>query len=157
MITKEEHHKALDAVRKTEFAARVDDLNALREVYGEQVEEIVKASRAKKIEANWRKIAEQHGRNDIQGMKDTLWKWVLDEGIEYDVTDTEEGSQFQVTRCPLAEMARELNASHWGFICFCEDDPPMVAGFNPDMGFRRTKTLMQGDDCCDHFYYMKDG
>jgi predicted ArsR family transcriptional regulator len=157
MITKEDHHKALDAVRKAEFGARVDDLNALREVYGEQVEEIVKASRAKKIEANWQKIAEKHGRNDVEGMRDTLWKWVLDEGIEYEVTDTDEGSQFKVTRCPLAEMAREINASDWGFICFCEDDPPMVAGFNPDMGFRRTKTLMQGDDCCDHFYFMRDG
>ena len=85
-----------------------------------------------------------------------MWKWVLDEGIEYEVQDTDEGSQFKVTRCPLAEMARELGAADWGYICFCADDPPMVAGFNPNMGFRRTKTLMHGDDCCDHFYFMKD-
>jgi predicted ArsR family transcriptional regulator len=155
MITDEEHRKRVEATIKAEFAARVDDLNGLREVFGKRVEEIVKANRAKKIEREWRQIAEAHGRNDIQGMKDTLWKRVLEEGIEYDVSDTEEGTQFKVTRCPLAEMARELGAEDWGFICYCADDPPIVAGFNPDMGFRRTKTLMQGDDYCDHFYYMR--
>jgi predicted ArsR family transcriptional regulator len=154
MTTKDEHRKQLEAVIKAEFAARADDLNALREIFGERVEEIVKENRAKKIEAEWRKIAEAHGRNDIQGMKDTLWKWVLDEGIEYEVTDSEEGTQFRVTRCPFAEMAQELGAADWGFICYCEDDPPMVAGFNPEMGFRRTKTLMEGDEYCDHYYYM---
>ena len=154
MTTKDEHRKQLEAIIKAEFAARADDLNALREVFGERVEEIVKENRAKKIKAEWRKIAEAHGRNDIQGMKDTLWKWVVDEGIEYDVTDTEEGTQFQVTRCPFAEMAQELGAADWGFICYCEDDPPMVAGFNPEMGFRRTKTLMEADEYCDHYYYM---
>lgn len=154
MNTKDKHRKELEAVRKTEFAARVDDLNALREVFGERVEEIVKVNRAKKIVANWRKIAEAHGRNDVQGMKDTLWKWVLDVGIEYEVIDTEEGTQFRVTRCPFAEMALELDAADWGFICYCEDDPSMVAGFNPEMGFRRTRTLMEGDEYCDHFYFM---
>jgi predicted ArsR family transcriptional regulator len=156
VITKEEHQKRIESIRKYEFGTRVNDLNALREVFGKQVEEIVLESRAKKIEADWRKIAEEHGRNDIQGMKETLWKWVLDEGIEYEVTDTEEGTQFRVTRCPLAEMAQELNATDWGYICFCADDPPMVAGFNPKMGFRRTKTLMEGHDCCDHFYFMRE-
>lgn len=155
MISKAEHLKALGAVRKSEFSARVDDLNALRAEFGPRVEEIVRENRAKKIETNWHKIAEAHDRNDIQGMKETLWQWVLDEGIEYEFEDTAEGTQFRVTRCPLAEMAREIGAADWGFICFCADDPPMVAGFNPKMGFRRTKTLMEGDEYCDHFYFMK--
>lgn len=39
---------------------------------------------------------------------------------------------------------------------FCAGDPYIVEGFNPKMGFKRTKTLTLGDDCCDHFYYYKD-
>ncbi|MFC2012727.1 L-2-amino-thiazoline-4-carboxylic acid hydrolase [Chloroflexota bacterium] len=31
----------------------------------------------------------------------------------------------------------------------------MASAFNPDIGFQRTKTLMRGDDCCDHIYYLK--
>ena len=67
MITKEEHRKRVEAAIKAEFAARVDDLNGLREEFGERVEEIVRKNRAKKIKVEWRKIAEAHGRNDIQG------------------------------------------------------------------------------------------
>ena len=156
MVSKEEHLKAIDHIRKIELAARVEDLNALREVFGNRVEEIVKESRSKRIVKEWQKIAEAHGRNDVQGMKETLWQWVLEEGIEYEVEDTSEGTQYKVTRCPFAEMTREIGAADWGYICFCEDDEPMVAGFNPEMGFKRTKTLMQGDDCCDHFYFMKE-
>ena len=156
MINKTEHLKALSAVKKNEFSTRVNDLNALRAEFGPRVEDIVQESRAKRIEVEWQKIAEQHGSNDIQGMKDTLWQWVLDEGIEYEFEVTAEGTQFHVTRCPLAEMAREINAADWGFICFCADDPPMVAGFNPKMGFRRTKTLMESNDYCDHFYFMRE-
>ena len=79
MINKIEHLSALSALQKNEFSARVDDLNALRAEFGPRVEEIVAENRAKKIEANWRKIAEAHGRNDIQGMKEVgegplLWK-----------------------------------------------------------------------------------
>lgn len=154
MITKDDHRKKVEAVRKARFAERVDDLNGLREVFGQRVEEIVKENRAKKLETDWQKIAEEHGSNDIQGIKDTLWKFVLDVGIEYQVADTAEGTQFRVTRCPFAEMAQEIGAADWGFICFCEDDYSITAGFNPEMGFRRTKTLMEGHECCDHFYYL---
>ena len=49
MITQEEHRKALAAVRKAAFAARVNDLNALRDAFGEGVEEIVQKSRAEKL------------------------------------------------------------------------------------------------------------
>ena len=69
MITEDEHRAQLQTIKKAGFATRIDDLNALREVFGEQVEEIVKANRAKKIEASWRKVADAHGRNHIQGDK----------------------------------------------------------------------------------------
>ena len=37
----------------------------------------------------------------------------------------------------------------------CSVDECIATTFNPQIGFRRTKTLMQGDEYCDHFYYMK--
>ena len=60
-----------------------------------------------------------------------------------------------ITKCPLADLAKEVNAEDWGYILYCCDDPNIVEGFNPEMDLKRTKTLMQGDDCCDHFYCMK--
>jgi predicted ArsR family transcriptional regulator len=154
-VTKEEYLKIVGAVRKAAFQDRVDDLNALKEVFGDQVVDIVLAERAKKMRKIWQDIALDHGKNDIEGLKETLWTWVQEAGFEFTFTETDEGTQFHVTKCPLAEMAHELQATDWGYICYCADDPHIVAGFNPAIGFRRTKTLMEGHECCDHFYYMK--
>jgi len=38
---------------------------------------------------------------------------------------------------------------------FCQNDFYIAEGFNSKIGLKRTKTLMEGHDCCDHFYYMK--
>lgn len=154
-VNQEEYLEKVRAVRTAAFKDRVDDLDALKQVFGEQVVDIVLAARAKKTEKNWRDIALNHGRNDIKGLEQTLWTWVADAGFEFTVTETDEGTQFRVTRCPIADMAHELQAADWGYVCYCADDPHIVAGFNPAMGFRRTKTLMEGHDCCDHFYYMR--
>jgi predicted ArsR family transcriptional regulator len=154
-MTKEECLEKVRAVRTGSFRDRVNDLNALKQVFGEQVVDIVLTERGKKTEQQWQNIARKHGKNDIEGLKKTLWTWVQEAGFEFTVTETDEGTQFHVTRCPLAEIAREVQATDWGYTCFCADDPHIVAGFNPEIGFRRTKTLMEGHDCCDHFYYMK--
>jgi len=53
-----------------------------------------------------------------------------------------------------ADVFRELGAQDIGF-WICEGDGPAVSAFNPAIGFHRTKTLMMGDDYCDHSYYLK--
>jgi predicted ArsR family transcriptional regulator len=154
-MTNENCREKVQAVRRAEFKNRVDDLNALRQEFGERVVEVVLAARAKKVEQMWHNIALEHGKNNIEGLRETLWAWVQQAGFEFTFTETDEGTQFCVTKCPLAEMAREIEAADWGYTCFCADDPHIVAGFNPAMDFRRTKTLMEGHDCCDHSYYMR--
>jgi predicted ArsR family transcriptional regulator len=155
MITQEVFLKHIKDLRKEDFAARVDNLKALQEVFGEQVIEIITAQEGRKAEQMWQAIAQQHGRNDIRGIQETLWKLVVELGVEFTVTETPDSAQFHVTRCPMAEMARELGESEWGYVIYCSVDPDIVAGFNPAMGFSRTHTLMQGHPYCDHFYYMK--
>jgi hypothetical protein len=51
------------------FKDRGDDLNALKQVYGNQVVDVVLAERAKKMKKTWQDIARDHGRNDIEGFK----------------------------------------------------------------------------------------
>ena len=55
----------------------------------------------------------------------------------------------------LEKAEERLKATDWLYHHTCSADEAMVSGFNPKIGFRRTKTLMQGDDYCDHYYYMK--
>ena len=155
MKSEKEQREELNGLRKMEFKSRVDDLNALKKVFGEKVEEIVLENRGKAVEKDWRGIAESIGKNDIQGLKDTLWKWVSEVGFEFTYEETEEGTQFTVTKCPIADMAKELHETRWGYICYCSDDPHIVKGYNPTLEFKRTKTLMEGHDCCNHCYLIK--
>ena len=71
------------------------------------------------------------------------------------VEDTDVRQAYRFTHCMWAEVFRELGAQEIGF-WICEGDGPAAAAFNPAIGFHRTKTLIMGDDCCDHVYYLKD-
>lgn len=69
-------------------------------------------------------------------------------------SDTEQGYRF--TRCVWAEAFRAINAADIG--CWiCQGDGPVAAAFNPAIRLRLTKTLMAGDDCCDHVFYTAEG
>ncbi len=63
--------------------------------------------------------------------------------------------QYRYTRCMWAEIFRELDAADIGR-AICEGDEPAVRSFNPKLGFSRTKLLMDGDDCCDHCFFVRD-
>lgn len=54
-----------------------------------------------------------------------------------------------VTYCRFAQMYRELGISELGYIFSCGRDFAMLEGFNSNIRFTRTKTLMEGGDCCD--------
>ena len=43
-----------------------------------------------------------------------------------------------------------------GYASICHPDFAMTEGYNPKMKLLRTKTLMQGDDCCNHCWVMED-
>jgi hypothetical protein len=66
------------------------------------------------------------------------------------VEDTDKVQQWKITECLLAKTFREANASDIGYATLCYSDYGFAAGFNPKIRFTRTKTLMQGHDCCNH-------
>jgi len=103
---------------------------------------------------HWRNIAEQKGSNTIADLLEVLWKPMENE-FQFSIEKKENGIQIYCTHCPLAEMAKELGETEWGFKFYCMEDYGIVDGFNPKIGFKRTKTLMEGHVYCDHFYYMK--
>jgi predicted ArsR family transcriptional regulator len=96
-------------------------------------------------------------KNDIQGLIDFLWKPLPQEGFEFTYEQNEQGYQMHVTKCPIADIAQSLNLEKWGFIFYCMGDAAICEGYNPEIRFTRTKTLMEGDDYCDHFYSYHKG
>jgi fumarate reductase iron-sulfur subunit len=64
--------------------------------------------------------------------------------------------RIRVTRCSFAEEMRRLDASDIGEAHYCAYDQGFCEGLNPTIRFTRTKTLMAGDDCCNHTYVLAD-
>jgi len=49
---------------------------------------------------------------------------------------------------------RRLHAADIGSAFYCAYDYGFCSGLNPHIVFSRTKTLMSGDDCCNHNYEL---
>ena len=61
---------------------------------------------------------------------------------------------YRLTRCMYAEIFRELEEPELGWI-MCARDEPWVKSYNPKLVFKRTKTLMNGDELCDNTYFVE--
>lgn len=66
------------------------------------------------------------------------------------VEDTSQAVEVKVTECLWAKTFREMGASDIGYLLICDRDYADCKGFNPKISLTRSKTLMQGDDCCNH-------
>lgn len=68
-------------------------------------------------------------------------------------TDTELG--LRVTWCLEAEVFKEMGASDIGYLVVCNPDHAYAKACSPRVKLRRTKTLMQGDQYCNHTWYWE--
>jgi hypothetical protein len=66
------------------------------------------------------------------------------------VEDTSQAVELKVTECLWAKTFREMGAAEIGYRLICYRDYADCQGFNPKITLTRSKTLMQGDDCCNH-------
>jgi hypothetical protein len=71
------------------------------------------------------------------------------------IENREDYVSFRFTECLNAKVFRKLNAADIGYATFCQGDEAWVSAYNPKIKFIRTKTLMEGNDCCDHCYKME--
>ncbi|MDZ7314471.1 MAG: L-2-amino-thiazoline-4-carboxylic acid hydrolase [candidate division KSB1 bacterium] len=69
---------------------------------------------------------------------------------------TPKSYEMKVTECLWAQAFREADAADLGFAAICHADEAIAASFDPRLKLTRTKTLMNGDDCC-HFRWVWEG
>ena len=86
--------------------------------------------------------------------KDESYKTIIT--IEV-IENREDFVSWRITECLNAKIFRELNAADIGYATLCHGDEAWAKAFNPKIQFSRTKTLMEGHDCCDHCYKMEAG
>jgi hypothetical protein len=97
-------------------------------------------------------MSSRHGKS-IDDFVRTVWTpW--EEG-EFTIEKLPDGVKFCVTKCPMADVFRSIGRIDLGLQFYCNEDRHIAAGFNSAIKFTRTKTLMEGNDCCDQCYILK--
>lgn len=100
-------------------------------------------------------LATHVGGNDLDHFAGSMDAWTRDGALEIEVvTQTEDTFAFNVHRCRYAEMYLELGLAELGAALSCDRDGTMVEGFNPDIEFSRSQTIMGGASHCDFVYRL---
>lgn len=68
------------------------------------------------------------------------------------VEDNERVLEVRVTECLAHVVFNDADALDLGYACVCHSDFGLPIGIHPKFKLIRTKTLMQGHDCCNHRY-----
>lgn len=71
------------------------------------------------------------------------------------IEDNDTAFEMKVTECLTEQIFREAGALDLGYACVCHADFGLTEGMDIDIKLTRSKTLMQGDDCCDHRYVLQ--
>ena len=102
--------------------------------------------------------AKKRPQNDFAAFKaealksDRFWDHVLTFDV---VEEADKALEFRVRECLWAKTFREAGAEDIGYATICYPDFASARAFNARIELLRTKTLMQGDDCCDHRWVWK--
>lgn len=121
--------------------------------FGDKYNQIAEELLAEHTCSAWSKYSSQKGTSSLDSLINHLWEqWT--EG-EFTIEQNKTEVQIYCTKCPIADAYRSINKGKYGLLFHCSEDPFVVKGFNPKIKFKRTKTLMNADDCCDHYYSLE--
>jgi len=102
-------------------------------------------------------LARMLGGNTLEHFMKGFPMWTREDALQVQIIEqAPKRVSFNVARCRYAEMYRELGIPDLGFLLSCNRDGALIEGFNPQIKFARTQTIMQGAPFCDFRYEMKD-
>jgi predicted ArsR family transcriptional regulator len=145
----------IELVKDAHFRQIVALVRAMEAQYGLDVQKAIEHIPCDQAREKWAQRADAKDDHSLEGLLETLWAPLKERGFEFTREDKLGGVQYVVTKCPKADLARGLDAVDLGFMFFCATDACLAEGWNAQIGFQRTQTLMEGDAVCDHFYFMK--
>jgi hypothetical protein len=149
---------AVGVLTRREIEARIlaPVVDALGQEFGrERVIEIVRGVIVGLAREQGRAMADAREDASLSSFAGTLEPWTRDGALTMTVREqTDEVLAFDVTRCRYAEMYRALGIPELGAVLSCNRDAALIEGFNPEVHFSRTQTIMGGASHCD-FRYRK--
>lgn len=97
-----------------------------------------------------RRAAEELGSNRLQDLVKIIQSWSCGGLLEEEIIEqTDTTYFFNVTRCRYAEAYEAIGVKEFGYCLSCCRDQPFAEGFNPEIKFKRTQTIMEGAAFCD--------
>ncbi len=122
----------------------------------DEVVEVVRETIRAIAREQGRALAKSMGGDTLLLFADSMSAWTQDNALELTVlAKDEEQYDFNVTRCRYAEMYRALGVPELGTVFSCNRDGTLIEGFNGEVEFARTQTIMQGAPFCDFRYRLK--
>lgn len=153
-------HKTLDPQKAAAMREQIEFLKELVDRLGPEVLDVADQRSRRNTVAGWKTIGEHAPSVTMESFVDILWhQFCIPDGLEFTMEKTGDAIQMHCTYCPWVEVAKAAGSTKIGYHMLCMSDPYMIEGFNQAAGpddrkikFSRRKTLMQGDDFCDHRY-----
>jgi hypothetical protein len=134
-------------------------MKSLAEELGkEKFDALLKRATSRVAVEQTKRLAQKLPKNDLAAFltplksPSPLWQHVLTWQI---VEETEKAVEIKVTECLWAKTFRDAGAGDIGYAAICYSDFASAPAFNPKMKMTRTKTLMQGHDCCNHRWTLE--
>ncbi|RPI78727.1 MAG: hypothetical protein EHM45_05515 [Desulfobacteraceae bacterium] len=135
---------------KAQMTERALLFRKLTDLFGQRIIDVVAQHTSDQIKEKM--IKADLPKRDLNAVMELLWDQM---GAEFNFQveqRTPQRLQIKVTKCFIADEMRRLNAADIGLAFYCAYDYGFCSGLNPHIRFSRTKTLMSGDDCCNHTY-----
>ena len=125
-------------------------LDRLAEQFGPDVYETAREAIVAIARDQGAALAELVGDTTLTAFASAMDAWSADGALETEVRErSDEVFAFDVVRCRYAEMYRALGLAELGSTLSCNRDGSLIEGFNPEVVFTRTQTIMDGADHCD--------
>ncbi len=145
-------------LKRREIEARIVAplLERLASTYGNGVYDVARDVIVEVARCQGAALAEQVGDDTLPSFARGLAAWSADGALESEVVElTDTTFAFDVSRCRYAEMYRQLGMEELGATLSCNRDGSLIEGFNPNIEFTRTQTIMSGATHCDFRFEVR--
>jgi hypothetical protein len=145
------------------FETQVDVTNAFIPLVGREkaIEIVEKMSEEKSVEAAKQWVKAYGSIKNFNDFKDFFKKQMASELMKHTTTfeiveDSDEKLEFRITECLWAKVLKDLNETEQGYRVYCKPDYAMAKTFHSKVKLTRTKSLMEGNEYCNHTYTWEE-
>ncbi len=100
--------------------------------------------------AQGKQMAAMAGGNTLSHFSSLLPMMQKGGDLKMEIIDnTEDCLRYIITECEYAKLYKRMGMEEYGVLMCCSRDSAKIKGFNPEIEFVRTGTIMEGEEVCD--------